>query len=83
MNEHIYEYDLESNLMEEFGLLKSIKSTQDIMIKASEDTANEELKQFIDSLMLLNNNLNLILFKHNQIIKDFQEKYCITGNDTD
>jgi len=83
MNEDIYEHDLEDKLIEEFGLLKGIKSTQDIMIKATEDTNNDELKTFIDSLILLNNEVNLILFKHDQIIKDFQEKYCITGNNTD
>ncbi|MBO7672509.1 hypothetical protein J6S88_03775 [bacterium] len=83
MNERIYEHNLEDNLMEEFGLLKSIKSTQDIMIKAAEDTSNDELKIFIDSLILLNDKVNLILFKHDQIIKEFQEKYCIAGNNTD
>lgn len=76
MKDFIFENNLENKMMELIGLLQSVKSTLDIMYKASEDTSNEELKQYIDSMILVINTIDLILDKQKVITTEFQEKYC-------
>ena len=76
MKDYIFENNLENKLMEVNGLLRSVVSTLDIMCKVGEDTSNEELKQFIDCLVLIDENVKLIQEKQEIITQEFQTNYC-------
>jgi len=76
MKDFIFEHNLENKMMELMGLIQSVKSTLDIMYKASEDTSNNELKEYIDSMILVMETIDSILDKQKIITKEFQENYC-------
>ncbi|MBO7673068.1 hypothetical protein J6S88_06650 [bacterium] len=76
MKDFIFEHNLENKMMELISLIQSVKSTLDIMYKASEDTSNDELKQYVDCMILVMETVDLILDKQKNVTQEFQENYC-------
>lgn len=76
MKDFIFEHNLENKMMELISLIQSVKSTLDIMYKASEDTGNDELKQYVDCMILVMETVDLILDKQKNVTQEFQENYC-------
>ena len=73
---HIYEHNLENNLVELYGMIKNLKSSLYIMYKSGENAnIDSEENELINSIALTMDYVNNMEERQDFIIKEFRENY--------